>query len=98
MRLIWSPESRRNLLNIREFIGEQASASRADAMIERIRAAARQLQTAPRAGRKIQPENRDDLRVTRARPFWIYYRIKADAIQVVTVVHYRQQQPQRLSE
>jgi plasmid stabilization system protein ParE len=93
MRLIWSPESRRNLLSIREFIAEQASASRADEMIGRIRAAARLLMTAPRAGRKVQPENRDDLRVTRARPFWIYYRIVADAIQIVVVVHYRQLQP-----
>lgn len=98
MRLIWSPESRRNLQSIREFIGEQASASRADEMIDRIRAAARQLLTVPRAGRKVQPENRDDLRVTRARPFWIYYRITAGAIEVVAVVHYRQEQPQRLSE
>jgi len=98
MRLIWSPESRRNVLSIREFIGEQASASRADAMIERIRVAARLLLSVPRAGRKVQPENRDDLRVMRARPFWIYYRVTASAIEVVTVVHYRQQRPERLSE
>ncbi len=98
MRLVWSPESRRNLLSIREFIGGQASVPRAAAMIERIRATARQLLTVPRAGRKIQPENRDDLRVTRARPFWIYYRIKADVIEIVTIVHFRQQQPERLSE
>jgi plasmid stabilization system protein ParE len=98
MRLVWSPESRRNLLGIREFIGGQASLPRADSMIERIRTTARQLLTVPGAGRKIQPENRDDLRVTHARPFWIYYRIKADVIEIVTIVHYRQQQPERLSE
>lgn len=98
MRLVWSPESRRNLLGIREFIGERALASRADAMIERIRAAARQLLTVPRAGRKVQPENRDDLRVARARPFWIYYRINVGAIQIITVVHYRQQQLQAWNE
>jgi len=62
-----------------EFIGEQTSASRAGEMIGRIRAAARQLTMVPRAGRKVQPENRDDLRVMRARPFWIYYRITAEA-------------------
>ena len=95
MRLVWSPESRRNLLSIRDHIGGEATASRAEEMIERIRAAARQLMTVPRAGRKVQPENRDDLRVTRARPFWIYYRITADAIEVAAVVHYRQQQPVR---
>ncbi len=95
MRLVWSPESRRNLLSIRAFIGEQASALRAEEMIERIRAAARQLQMVPRAGRKVQPENRDDLRVMRARPFWIYYRIQAGAIEVAAVVHYRQRQPQQ---
>jgi plasmid stabilization system protein ParE len=95
MRLIWSPESQRNLLGIREFIGAEASASRADEMIERIRAAARLLMTVPRAGRKVQPENSDNLRVMRARPFWIYYRISADAIEVAAVVHYRQQQSER---
>ena len=95
MRLIWSPESRRNLLHIHEFIGEQASTSRADEMVQRIRAAARRLQAVPRAGRRIQPENRDDKRVTRARPFCIYYRIKPDAIEVIAVVHYRQQQSAR---
>jgi plasmid stabilization system protein ParE len=61
--------------------------------IKRIRAAAQTLKTVPRSGRKVQPENRDDLRVTHAQPFWIYYRIRGDAIEVITVRHYRQRQP-----
>ncbi|HET8940577.1 MAG TPA: hypothetical protein VFN13_01135 [Rudaea sp.] len=30
--------------------------------------------------------------------YWIYYRMKADAIQSVTVVHCRQEQPQRVGD
>ena len=90
MRLVWSPEARRNLLDIHAHIAAQTSHERADAVIERIRTAARGLLMVSRLGRKVQPENSDDFRVTHTRPFWIYYRLRPDEIQVVAVIHYRQ--------
>lgn len=95
MRLIWSPEAQRQLHAIREYWGEQASIERADALMARLQNRARWLLAVPRSGRKVQPENRDDLRVFGERPYWLYYRICADAIEIVTVLHYRQQLPRQ---
>lgn len=91
MRLIWSPESRRVLLQIREEITQSASEERALAVIERLRERALQLLHTPRIGRRVEPELRDDFRVIPVRPRWVYYRIRADAIEVVSIKHYRQE-------
>lgn len=90
MRLIWSPQARQTLIDICDYLAGQNADPAATDLIDRIRARARSLLMAPRAGRKVQPENRDDLRVIPERPYWLYYRITPNAIEVAAVVHFRQ--------
>lgn len=91
MRLIWSPEARRTLIEIRDQLTADASEAVALQQIERIRDAARLLLQVPRMGRRVEPERRDDLRVIPVRPRWVYYRIGDAAIEIVTIKHYRQE-------
>jgi plasmid stabilization system protein ParE len=91
VRLIWSPEARRKLIEIRDQLTVDASEAVAMQQIERIRDAARLLMQVPRMGRRVEPERRDDLRVIPVRPRWLYYRIGDAAIEVVTIKHYRQE-------
>jgi plasmid stabilization system protein ParE len=48
-----------------------------------------QLLHTSRIGRRVEPELRDDFGVIAARPRWVYYRIRDDAIEVVSLKHYR---------
>ena len=91
MRLVWSQEARRALLQIREETTQEASEDRANTGIECIRERALQLLYAPRIGRRVEPELRDDLRVIPVRPRWMYYRIRPDMIEIVSIKHYRQE-------
>lgn len=59
MRLVWSPEARRRLIEIRDQPTADASEAVAMLQIERIRDAARLLLQVPRMGRRVEPERRD---------------------------------------
>jgi plasmid stabilization system protein ParE len=89
--LVWSPEARLKLIEVRDQLTADASEAVALEQIERIRAAAQLLLQAPRMGRRVEPEQRDDLRVIPVRPRWVYYRIGAASIEIVTIKHYRQE-------
>lgn len=92
------PQAEVCLAEIETHITAQASAARARAMLARIVERTEILRETPRIGRKVQPESRDDLRVTQERPYWIYYRIKSDVIEILLVWHYRQRSPEHLGE
>jgi plasmid stabilization system protein ParE len=89
--LIWSPESRRKLIEIREHLTADASEAVALRQVERIRDTARLLLQVPRMGRRVEPERRDDLRVIPVRPHWLYYRLAHATIEIVTIKHFRQE-------
>jgi plasmid stabilization system protein ParE len=63
--LVWSPEARLKLIEVRDQLTADASEALSLERIERIRASARLLLQAPRMGRRVEPEQRDDLRVIR---------------------------------
>ena len=42
-------------------------------------------------GRIVGSGQRSDLRVIPIRPRWLYYRIQPDAIEIVSIKHYRQE-------
>ncbi|TXI73326.1 MAG: type II toxin-antitoxin system RelE/ParE family toxin [Dokdonella sp.] len=93
MKLRWMPEAETCLAGIESYITAETSATQARAMLKRIVERAEILRERPRSGRKVQPDNRDDLRVTHERPYWIYYRIKSDVVEILLVWHYRQRPP-----
>lgn len=95
MKLRWMPAAEAALEEIKAYIG-QRSEVRARQEVRRLFDEAEKLLDAPRMGRKVQPENRDDLRVIGVRPYWLYYRIYPDAIEILLVWHYRKQPPPSL--
>ncbi|MGE3854090.1 MAG: type II toxin-antitoxin system RelE/ParE family toxin [Planctomycetota bacterium] len=96
MKLRWMPAAQSALDDIETYLIGQSSAALARAEIERLIDAAEKLPQTPRKGRKLQPENRDDLRVVPVRPYWLYYRICPDAIEILLYWHYRLERPKRL--
>ena len=65
-------------------------------MIERLMHRAAQIPHAPRVGRKVPEFDRVDIREVFARPYRIIYRIHAGAIQVLSIMHFRQRLPSDL--
>jgi plasmid stabilization system protein ParE len=95
MKLRWMPAAQAALEEIQAYIGQRSEAQ-AQQMVEHLIDEAEKLLDAPRMGRKVQPENQDHLRVLGVRPYWLYYRICPDAIEILLVWHYRKQPPQSL--
>ncbi len=96
MKLRWMPTAESALEEIETHLIEQSSAALARAEIKRLIDAAEKLPQTPRMGRKVQPENRDDLRVVPVRPYWLYYRVCPDAIEILLYWHYRLERPTRI--
>ena len=96
MKLRWMPAAQSALDDIETYLIGQSSAALARAEIERLIKAAEKIPHTPRMGRKVQPENQDDLRVVPVRPYWLYYRICPDAIEILLYWHYRLERPKRL--
>ncbi|MDQ3040097.1 MAG: type II toxin-antitoxin system RelE/ParE family toxin [Pseudomonadota bacterium] len=95
MRVRLTDEAKAKLRAIRTHIAEDAP-QRADAMIDRITRHASRIGEMPRAGRKVPEYQLDTLREVLERPYRIIYRIQPDAIEVLTVMHYRQLLPDDL--
>lgn len=96
MRVRFSDEAKTKLRAIRAYIAKD-SATHADAMIDRITRRATGIGDVPYAGRKVPELSRDDVREVSEQPYRIIYRIKADEIEIATVMHYRQLLPEDLT-
>ena len=90
----WTAEARARLEDIEAFIAKD-SPKAARAMIERILARTRQLETAPHSGRQVPDYQREDLRELLERPYRIIYRIGAEHVAILTVMHYRRLLPRK---
>lgn len=95
MTVRFSDEARAKLRAIHLYLAKESRA-RADAMIERIVRRTAQIDILPHMGRKVVEFGRDDLREVAESPYRIIYRIKPEAIEIVTVMHYRQLLPDDL--
>jgi toxin ParE1/3/4 len=88
----WTPEALARLEDIEAYIA-QDSPSVAKDVVAQLLARARQLETAPRSGRQMQEYARADLREVLERPYRLIYRITAERVEILTVMHYRQLLP-----
>ncbi|MFQ5515918.1 MAG: type II toxin-antitoxin system RelE/ParE family toxin [Myxococcota bacterium] len=83
-RILWSPRAIRDLEAIRNYIALDSPAYGA-LIVERLVRAPERLQEFPESGR-IVPERGDPrLRELIVRPFRIVYRLRGDAVEIVTV-------------
>ena len=92
MTVIWSAEAQAQLATIHEHVAQDAPRD-ADALIRRLIDRVVQLETVPRSGRRVPEYPDDDLRELLSRPYRIIYRQRDEELEVVTVMHFRQQLP-----
>lgn len=93
MKVLWTPHAEACLRSIRADIEEDNPAA-ARRMIDRIIRKAMQLEMSPASGRRV-PEypEAQDLRQLMERPYRIFYRVRDDQVQIVSVMHYRRNLP-----
>lgn len=94
MKLRWTPLAAGHLESVHEFVARD-SPSAADDTIERILSAVDVLERHPHIGRKGRVPRTRELVVT-GTPFLFAYRVKADQIEILAVLHGARRWPERL--
>ena len=85
-RLVWSPRSLADLEAIREHIAGDSDLY-AGLVVSRLVAAPGRLLQFPRLGRVVPEFGEPNLRELIVRPYRVVYRLRGEAIEVVTVFH-----------
>jgi plasmid stabilization system protein ParE len=91
-RLIWSPRSIRDLESIHQHIALDAPAY-ADLVVHRLVVAPDRLRQFPESGRVVPERGQPEIRELIVRPFRVVYRLRGDAVEIVTVFRASRQFP-----
>jgi toxin ParE1/3/4 len=94
VRLRWTPLAAGQLESAHEYVARD-NPSAADETIERILLAVEVLERHPQIGRKGRVPRTRELVVT-GTPFLVAYRVKADQIEILAVLHGARRWPERL--
>jgi addiction module RelE/StbE family toxin len=86
MRVHWTQNAVEHIVNIYEHIALN-SPTYANRMVDKITRRSEQITDQPLSGRKVPEYQTDDIRELIEKPYRIIYRIKADQIDVVAVIH-----------
>jgi addiction module RelE/StbE family toxin len=86
MRVHWTQNAIEHLVNIYEYIALN-SPTYAKRMVDRITRRSEQIADLPLSGRKVPEYQSEDIRELIEKPYRIIYRIKADQIDVLAVIH-----------
>ena len=86
MRVFWTQNAIEHLVNIYEHIALN-SPTYANRMVDRITHRSEQIADQPISGRKVPEYQSEDIRELIEKPYRIIYRIKADQIDVLAVIH-----------
>jgi plasmid stabilization system protein ParE len=97
MKLLWSAQSVTDLDTIYTYIAND-SPIYAQRIIDRIIERGEQLVKFPRSGRHVPEFNRPDIREIFEGRYRIIYRIKPDALEIVTVLHGAMQMPEYIKD
>ncbi len=95
MKLRWSRQAQRDLLEIGRYIAKDGRAA-ARRWVERLRQRARQAAAYPHAGRIVPEHSRPELREVLLRSYRIVYFVGDDAIEVLTVFEGHRLFPKRV--
>ena len=86
MRVHWTDNALRHLLDIYEYIS-QNSPFYAQRMVDRLTKRSEQIADFPMSGRYVPEYSAEDIRELIEKPYRIIYLIKPDQIDVLAVVH-----------
>ena len=84
--IVWSPRAITDVESIRDYVGRD-SPRYADLVVLRIVDAVERLSTFPQSGRVVPEIDRREIREVVVRPYRIVYRLRAGAVDIVTVFH-----------
>ena len=88
LAVLWSPEAEEDLIVIWSYLADQASPQTADTQLNAIEDACTKLERWPYSGRQ-RDSLLPGLRSVLASPYVIFYRVRAEAIEIVRVLHGR---------
>ena len=83
-KLIWSPQSIRDLEAVRTYIAEDSPAY-AELVVRRIVGAAERLVSYPESGRVVPERNTPAIREVIVRPYRVVYRLRTGVVEIATV-------------
>lgn len=95
MRVHWTQNAVEHLVNIYEYIALN-SPTYAKQMVDRITRRSEQIADQPLSGRKVPEYQIEDIRELIEKPYRIIYRVKADQIDVLAVIHGAQLLPEEI--
>ncbi len=90
MTVIWSDRSIIRPIAIHDFIAQE-SPSRASRIMQKILDSAERLRAFPQSGRMVPEYERIEVREIIEHPYRILYRVTNDRIEIVNILHLRQQ-------
>lgn len=94
MNIIWSTEARKALRSIHRFIA-QDSEFYAARMIARLVERVEHVAASPAQGHPVHEYPEEPLKEVHESPYRIIYAVSKDGFRVVTIVHFKQQLPQK---
>ncbi len=86
MRVRWTDNSLRHLLDIYEYISRN-SPFYAQRMVDRLTKRSEQIANFPMSGRNVPEYSANDIREIIEKPYRIIYRINSDQIDILAVIH-----------
>jgi toxin ParE1/3/4 len=86
VRVFWTIKAIEHLVSIYEYVAHD-SKSYADRLIDKLTRRSEQIAEFPLSGRLVPEYRNESIREVIERPYRIIYRIKADQIDVLAVVH-----------
>ena len=93
----WSHKARVRLREIHAYIAKD-SPLRATQMVDRLTRRGEQLASEPRAERRVPEYPEDELHEVLERPYRLIFQVSLGRIDILTVKHYRQRLPDRVTE
>ena len=92
MRVFWTPEAKARLREIEAHIAKDSPPAAQNMAVRLIRRSL-ELEHPPLLGKRLARYTEADVRELLERPYRLIYRVLADRIEIVTVMHYRQLMP-----
>jgi plasmid stabilization system protein ParE len=98
MKVYWTPGAHRRLQEIEAYIAANGSPEVARKVAIGLIRKTRMLEQPPLLGSRLAQYPHADVRQLLERPFRVIYRVSAERIEVLTVLHYRQLLPSDLRD
>ncbi len=92
MRVLWTPDAKARLREIEAYIGKDSPTAARDTAVRLIRRSL-ELEQPPLLGKRLARYAPADVRELLERPYRLIYRVLAERIEIITVLHYRQLMP-----